>query len=154
MVNLLLNAATKILQTFVTIESRFISNVIVDLNRFTKFVKLSNSFTFNTDLLTLYTTRVLNGDNSLLSFSSNGTKVSIPGPLIEEIFQNCIDCTDVSVNILIISLDTAFRNAIVTDNLLTRPNRLSLNYFDQPEIVSDIVSVEFGDVQDTKFIHR
>ena len=153
MVNLFLNAATKILQKFVTLESRLIATVIIDLTRFTKYVKLSNSFMFVTDIITLYTTKLIPSGNSFLHFSSNGTKVSIPSPLIQEVFQNCIDCISVSVNVVIITLDTVFRNAITTDNLLTRPNSLSLNYFEQPEIVSDIVSVEFGNNQDTKFIH-
>lgn len=154
MVNLLLSAATKILQTFVSLKSRFIADVIFDLTRFSRFINLLDNFTFTTELFTLFTTRLTPGESDSIRFSSNGTKISIPSPLIQEIFQNCINCTGVSVNVIILTLDTEFRNAITTDNLLTRPNRLSLNYFEQPEIVSDIVSVEFGDVQVAKFIHR
>ena len=158
-IELFLNATTKILSKFIEIKSQFIEEAIVDLGKFSQSIKLPYNFTYTNQLFALKYTKWLQLSdvdvNGNFNFAKDRTQISIPGSLIQEAFsiQNCLGCIGVSVSIIILNFDL-LRNVITTENQLTRPNGFTLNYFEQPEIISDIVSVEFGNIQAIEFDHR
>ena len=158
-IELFLNATTKVLSKFIEIHSQFIEEAIVDLGKFSQSIKLSLNYTYTTQLFTLRFTKWLQLSDvdihGYFHFSKDETQICIPGSLIQEVFsnQNCLGCIGVSVSIIIFNLDR-LRNVITTENELSRPNGLNLKYFEQPEIISDIVSMEFSNIQATNFYHR
>ena len=158
-IELFLNATTKVLSKFIEVESQSIEEVILNFGKFSQSLKLSYNYTYTSQLFTLRYTKWLQLSdvdlNGYFHFAKDETHIYIPGSLIEEAFakQNCLACVGASVSIIIFNSDL-LRSVITTDNELARANGLTLNYFEQPEIISDIVSVEFSGVQTTIFANR
>ncbi|KAI6653378.1 Thrombospondin-3a-like [Oopsacas minuta] len=130
MIRLFLNATTSMLAKFITIQSGFVEEVISNLNRFSRSIQLSNTQTFTTGLFTLRSAwfKASNvNPNEIYRFSKYGNEISVP--------------------------DEEFRDVIASDNLVLEGNTLALNYFQEPEIISDIISVEFTNVQTSSFTY-